>query len=229
MSMSTIGEARPEGAVRHAVTRHLGDLKVLTGGRPLKPSEQAPISWRLRNFLFHRSRALPALMLSRVLGRVFGILWVESSLRLRVLKADGRVIDYGLISRRVVTTTGVNFIVDAFQNLVEVELLKFHGIGTGAVAEAVGDTALGTELTTQYNPDNTRATGSTIEGAAANVYRTVGTNAVDAAVAITEHGILSQAAVPGGTLLDRSVFAAINLASGDSLQSTYDLTVSAGG
>ncbi len=137
--------------------------------------------------------------------------------------------DYGLASLRVVTTAGVNFIVDAFQNSVEVENLKFHGIGTGTNAEASGDTALQTELTTQYNPDNTRATGSTTEGGSANVYRTVGTNTVDASAAVTEHGIFSQAATGGGTLLDRSVFSVINLANGDSIQATYDLTFSAGG
>ena len=81
----------------------------------------------------------------------------------------------------------------------------------------------------QYTPDSTRATGTTTEGASANVYRTVGTNTVDASVAITEHGIFSQAATGGGTLLDRSLFSAVNLASGDSLQSTYDATFSAGG
>lgn len=142
--------------------------------------------------------------------------------------AEAEWVDYGLASLRVVTTAGVNFIVDAFQNTVEVENLKFHGLGTGAAAEAVGDTALQTELTTQYNPDNTRATGSTTEGASANIYRTVGTNTVDATAAVTEHGIFSQAATGGGTLLDRSVFSVVNLASGDSLQSTYDLTIAAG-
>lgn len=194
----------------------------------IRGSQKAPLSWRVRNWFAHRSRDLPALFVYRLLGRVLGLVWMESALSLQMLKADGRVIDYGVVSRRVVTTAGVNFIVDAFQNLVELELMKFHGIGTGAVAEAVGDTALGTELTTQYNPDNTRATGSQTENGA-NVYRTVGTNLVDAAVAITEHGILTQAATGGGVLLDRSVFAVINLANGDSLQSTYDLTVNSGG
>lgn len=137
-------------------------------------------------------------------------------------------IDYGIVSRKMVTDTGVAFIVDAFQNITEIENLKFHGIGTGAGAEAVGNTALSTELTTQYNPDNTRATGSTTE-ASAPVYRTVGTNAVDSAVSITEHGIFSQAATGGGTLLDKSLFTAVALASGDSLQSTYDLTLTSGG
>lgn len=151
-----------------------------------------------------------------------------SQLWLRIIRVDGSVIPLGLASVRVVTTAGVGFIVDAFQNIVEVENMKFHGIGTGVAAEASSDTALGTELTTQYNPDNTRATGSTTE-AAANIYRTVGTNTVDAVAAVTEHGVLSQAATGGGVLLDRSVFTVVNLASGDSLESTYDLTLTAGG
>lgn len=150
-------------------------------------------------------------------------------LSLAKILVDGTRIEYGLASARVVTTAGVNFLVDALQGTVEPEILRYHGIGTGGTAEAIGDTALVTELTTQYNPDSTRATGTLAEGASANIFRTVGTNTVDAAVAITEHGIFSQAATGGGTLLDRSLFSVINLANGDSLQSTYELTVSAGG
>lgn len=142
---------------------------------------------------------------------------------------DYRIESLGIVSRRVVTTAGVGFIVDAWQNILELELMKFHGIGTGGTAEATGDTALVTELTTQYNPDNTRATGSLTEGAGANVFRSVGTNTVDAAAAITEHGLFSQAAVAGGVLWDRSLFSVVNLANGDSLQSTYDATLTAGG
>lgn len=137
--------------------------------------------------------------------------------------------ELGIVSRRVVTTAGVGFLVDAWQNILELELMKFHGIGTGGTAEATGDTALVTELTTQYNPDSTRATGTLAEGAGANVFRSVGTNTVDAAAAITEHGLFSQAATGGGVLWDRSLFSVVNLASGDSLQSTYDATMTAGG
>lgn len=151
-----------------------------------------------------------------------------SQLFLRIIRADGSVIPLGLASVRVVTTAGVGFIVDAFQNSVELENMKFHGLGTGNTAEASSDTALVTELTTEYNPNSTRATGSTTE-AAANIYRTVGTNTVDASAAVVEHGIFSQAATGGGVLLDRSVFSVVNLASADSLESTYDLTLTAGG
>lgn len=129
------------------------------------------------------------------------------------------------LARNLIVNAGENFLVDAWQNLVELEIMRYHGIGTGTAAPAETDTALQSELTTQYNPDNTRATGSLGEGAAPNVFRTVGTNSVDAAVAITEWGLFSQAATGGGTMWSRVTFAAINLASGDSLQTTYDLTV----
>jgi hypothetical protein len=144
---------------------------------------------------------------------------ITSELRAKVVRADGTVEDYGVVSRRVITTVGVGFIVDAHQNLVELELLNFHGMGTGAVAEAVGDTALGAEV-------ETRATGTQSEPAA-NQYRTVGTITATAARVVTEHGLFSAATV--GVLFDRSVFAAINLAINDSIQFTYTVTYTAGG
>lgn len=141
----------------------------------------------------------------------------------------GLVDVHGVVSRKVITTAGVGFLVDAWQNLVEMEVQKYHGIGTGATAEATGDTALVTELTTQYNPDNTRATGTLAEGAA-NIFQTVATNTVDSSVTIAEHGIFSQAATGGGVLWDRSVLSPTSgLGNGDSLQSTYSMTATAGG
>lgn len=156
---------------------------------------------------------------------------LESSLSLVVIRGDGKIEDVGEVSRRVVTDAGVGFIVDAFQNLTELEVMKYHGIGSGTTAEAAAQTALVTEFTTQLNPDNTRATGTTIEGATANIYRTVATNTVDSSVTVNEHAIFNQAAVAGGTMLDRSMFSGspVGLTSGDSLQSTYDLTFSSGG
>lgn len=144
-------------------------------------------------------------------------------------KCDGRfaVEDYGMVGNKVVTTVGVGFIVDAFQNSVELENMKYHGLGTGSTAEAVGDSALVTELTTEYT-GNVRATGTTTE-ASATVYETVATNTLDGTpgAALREHGVFS--ASSSGVLLDRTVYSAITLSSGDGLQSTYDLTCSAGG
>lgn len=130
----------------------------------------------------------------------------------------------GAFGPNLIVNAGEAYLVDSWQNLVELETMKFHGCGTGATAAAEGDTALQTESTTVLNPDSTRATGSLTE-ASASVFRTVGTLTFDGAAAVTEWGLLSQAAIPGGTLWSRIVFSAINVANGDSIQFTYDLTV----
>jgi hypothetical protein len=164
------------------------------------------------------------------MARRLGLPHFYGSLYLRKLCADGRVLDLGLASMRVVTDNGAGFIVDAFQNLVEMENMKYHGIGTGSTAENATDSALVTELTTQYNPDNTRATGTLAE-ASQKVFQTVATNTPDSGLPISlrEHGILSQAATGGGVLLDRTVYSVITLdTAGDAIQSTYTFTINSG-
>lgn len=162
-------------------------------------------------------------------GEMDNALGVIGHLWLAKVSGDERT-DLGLVSCRVVTTSGVNYIVDAFQNLTELENMKYHAIGTGTAAEAIGNTALGTELTSQYSTANTRVTGTLGEQSGnANVFESTATITVSAAVAITEHGIFSTPGSGSGVLLDRSVFAAVNLASGESLQATYSLTFPAGG
>jgi len=146
-----------------------------------------------------------------------------------VIRAKGGVEHLGLISTKVVTNAAVAYIVDDWDGGANtIDLFNFHGVGTGGTAEAVGDTALVTESTTVLNPDSTRATGTKSQPSA-NIARSVGVVTFDGAAAITEHGIFTQAATGGGTLLDRSLFAAINVVSLDSIQFTYDLTFSAGG
>lgn len=198
--------------------------EIIKHGMPQKGLSREVNTWRAKNTpnLWRGARRV---MAARALNlpTFYGAVWLR-----KIDGQTGEITDFGLASLRVVTTAGVGYIVDAFQNLTEVENFKYHGIGTGTNAEASSDTALQTELTTQYNPDSTRATGTVGEGASANIYRTVGTITVDASAAITEHGVLSQAATGGGVLLDRSVFSAVNLAASDSLQVPYELTVPAG-
>jgi hypothetical protein len=238
------GSAQPSGALGLRVIRGDGSIEVVSAieppglrwpntlkladviehGLPQKGLPEAVNEWRRLNqrHLNRRMRKyLPAKGLR--LPMMYGALFLE------VCRGDGRREELGLASLGVVTTAGVGFIVDAFQNLTELENMRFHGFGTGAGAEAVGDTALATELTTQYAVDNTRPTGSQTENGA-NVFRTVGTLDPDANVGITEHGIFSQAATGGGVLLDRSLFAVVNLdgAGGDTLEATYDFTLTAG-
>jgi hypothetical protein len=156
---------------------------------------------------------------------VFGV----GRLYATLYRADGSMVHFGLLSTRLITDTGVAFLVDDWDNdAKDITNLHFHGCGTGTNAENQTDSALQTESTTALNPDNTRATGTESQPAA-NQLRTVGTLTFDGSAAVTEHGIFDQAATGGGTLWDRSQFSAINVANGDSIQFTYTLTVSAGG
>lgn len=211
-------------AISSYPAKELSLSEVAHYGLPRFGLDERVNAWRTANFknLVRGARRVIAARSLR-LSNFYG------SLYLTHIGSDGEIVEFGLASMRVVTTAGVNYIAaDIAGGASDSNLFKFHGLGTGTNAEASGDTALQTELTTQYNPDSTRATGSQANPSG-NVYRTVGTNTVDASAAVTEHGILTQAATGGGTLLDRSVFSVVNLASGDSLQSTYDLTLSAGG
>jgi hypothetical protein len=179
---------------------------------------------------------LPIGLAAELLDRVSSVVVLHSSLSAVHWRYDEQLglqvpDDYGEISHHVITDTGVAFLVDAWQGILEPEIMKYHGAGTGTGAEAAANTALGTESTTALNPDSTRATGSLTEGATGNIFRTVGTLTFDATAAITEHGLFSQAATGGGTMWDRSMFSGstINVASGDSIQFQYDMTASSGG
>ena len=238
--------------MRASATRSTGDLflEVMRSGfpelaRPADPTGReiyehafphrdlspAVNEWRASNV----RRIIPQwskLAVARLAQRYHGMPFMYGALWLTVYRGNGDVEDLGLASLRVVTTAGVNYLAADFAaGANDSNLFKFHAFGTGTNAEAVGDTALQTEETTQYNPDSTRPTGS--QASATNTYTTVGTYTPDSGVtrAITEHGILTQAATGGGTLWDRSVFSVVNLtvATNDSLQATYVATFPSGG
>lgn len=126
----------------------------------------------------------------------------------------------GVLGRRVVTDVGVGFIVDAFQNLVELEAMNAHAIGTGSTAEAAADTALETEV-------QTRLSGTQSEPAA-NQYRTSATFTLDATRTLREHGLFNSTTAAGSKLFDRTVFAAVTLDNGDQFTTQYTLTLPSG-
>jgi hypothetical protein len=194
------------------------------------PRARAPQT-RLGELIWRAYRYLPEQLGEELLDELASVAIFTSELRLQHVKKGNLkdlVIDYGVVSRRVISDAGAASVVNAFRNTFELEQFNFHALGTGVTAEAAAQTALVTELTTQYSTDNVRPTG-TQSAPAGNQYQSVATITVDANVSITEHGLMSQAAVPGGTLWDRSVFTALALNSGDSIIATYIATITSGG
>lgn len=195
------------------------------------PNDSLPeflADWKSDNLPnFMRGFRQVAIALEHNLPHFYGRLWVKH------IAASGEVTDYGLVSLRVVTNNGVTYIANCFAGTAtyEPESMKYHGIGTGTTAEAAADADLVTAITGADLVGGARATGTTTLGATSNVYRTVGVNTLTSGAAtksVTEHGIFSAASIGSGTLLDRTVFSAISLAANDSLQTTYDLTFTAG-
>lgn len=124
------------------------------------------------------------------------------------------------VKNKKVTTVFVNDIVD---NLVaEVSAFgdyKFHDSGTGVVAEAPGDTGLGTPC------GEARTTGTQEEGAETYEYKSIATHTYAGPFAITEHGLFNINAA--GILMDRTVFSVINVISGDKIEFTFTIQFSA--
>ena len=209
-----------------------GDL----GIRVYSPKgKKAPLKWRIMNALrpkFIAGWIVVKWLIPLVRFLKLPVMMAYGELEIRVWDGlNGEWINYGVVSRQVITDAGVTFLRDDWNNNAQdYTTFNFHGMGTGTNAESASDTALQTESTTALNPDSTRATG-TRSTPASNQWRSVGTLTVDANVANTEHGILSQAATGGGTLWDRSVYSAINLvgANPDSIQFTYTCTLTSGG
>jgi hypothetical protein len=194
-----------------------GDL-----GLRVKRAARAPLWWRIRNGMRPAFwLGWLAVVVARGLTRLTGIPTLTSDVRARLIRKDGTVIDYGVLGYRVVTTAFVNFMVDQLQaETSEWGDFKFHDSGEGSTAENVTDTDIET------TDGESRATGTQTEGSA-NQYRSVGTISYTSTKAITEHGLFSQ--VTGGVLLDRTVFAAINVEASDSISFTYSLTCNSGG
>lgn len=180
------------------------------------------LAWHLKNRLTWRyAWGYLCWLAARLLSRSTGIPTLTGQLSVRLFRATGEVVEYGIVSRRLVTTAFVNFVVDQLQ--VESALFgdfKYHDSGVGVTAEAIANTAIET------TDGEARATGTQTEGAA-NEYKSVGTIAYTTTKAITEHGLFND--LTAGTLMDRSVFAAINVVNGDSVAFTYTLSVAAGG
>ena len=121
-----------------------------------------------------------------------------------------------------------NLVVDAGESHIADQLSSTPGgaamgwmaIGTGAVAPAFGNTALGAEI--DRNALTSRTDSANVVTYVGNWAAGDGTNA-----AITEAGIFNAAST--GTMLARATFTAINKGASDTLAITWTLTVGTAG
>src|SRR3989304_3037193 len=180
------------------------------------------LAWKARNYLrWSFLKSWLGVFLVLPIARFFGLMTAYGKMTAGLIKGEGSRINYGLLSYRMITTAFVNFVTDQLQ--VETSVFgdfKYHDSGEGITDPAIGDTDIET------TDGESRATGSQTEGAA-NAYVSVGTISYTTTKAITEHGLFN--AATSVTLMDRPRFAAINVVSGDSIQFTYSLTLTAGG
>ena len=119
--------------------------------------------------------------------------------------------------KNVVVTVGKNYLAAWLMAASQAGFfMQYLALGTGVTAANSADTTLETELATRVAGTLTSST---------NVWQNQGTFGAGINTgAITEAGIFS--ASSGGTMLARQVFPVINKAAGDSLQVTWQITLS---
>lgn len=132
---------------------------------------------------------------------------------------NGKLLEERPLGHNLVVADGKEYIVDAWQNSVELETAKYHDTGIGVTGTAGSDS--GMETATGF----TRATGSLTEGDNAEEFKSVGTVSCTATKAVTEWGIFS--ASTGGVLIARNTFSALNVVNGDSIEFTWECQLSA--
>jgi hypothetical protein len=178
-----------------------------------------PLSWKIRN-LPSKVRGLQAEAL-HIAGGAIGLPVPIGRLYIQHKDANGQWTDYGCVSARQVTNSWCSGV--ASQLVTETSVFgdwKYHESGTATAAEAATDTTL-SATTAGTRTAGDQATATTLS------YRSICTVAYTGTAAITEHGLFN--ATAAGTLMDRSMFAAINVVNTDSVAFTYTITLTAGG
>lgn len=128
-------------------------------------------------------------------------------------KADGTVQNIDI--HNLVVNVGLNYIVSRMKDTAA-NVMSHMAIGSGTVAAAAADSALGGEL------GRVALTSTTVS---ANTITYVATFPAGTGTgAVTEAGILN--AATAGSLLCRTVFPVVNKQAGDSMTVTWTVTVS---
>ena len=203
--MRTIGITTPSGKLQARKIR----------------APRAPWRWYLSNWTrWGAIKGLIAVKLIAPFARLFGVATITGKLEAVLIRADGSMINYGVLGYRQVTTAFVEFVVDELiTETSEFGDFKFHDSGEGSTGENASDTDIET------TDGESRVAGTQVEDDGDD-YQSVGTITYTSTKAIVEHGLFS--IVTGGTMMDRTVFSVINVVNTDSIQFTYTINVPAG-
>ena len=136
-----------------------------------------------------------------------------------VLKDKNGVIKKEWKGANLITNAGFAALASRLNGAGSEAAFTFIGIGTGTTAANVSDTALESEITTGGG-SRAAATASRVTTDVTNdTAQLVLTFNFTASFSVTETGVLNAAS--SGTLLNRQVFTAVAVTSGDSLQITH--------
>jgi hypothetical protein len=124
-----------------------------------------------------------------------------------------------VLLKNLVVTVGLAYIASRMKDATST-VMSHMAVGTGAVAAAAANTALGTE-TGRVALTSTTIVTTNVTNDAIQYVATI--PAGTATGALTEAGILNAASA--GTLLSRTVFSAINKGALDSLTITWKITI----
>lgn len=142
------------------------------------------------------------------------------------LGPDGHVIKEYDLGSGLVTTAGVRLLsldTAVTAGAAALSVVKYHGVGTGSTAAAVGDTALQTPIgSTATLGVNTNASASP------NATFTSTATVTPGAAAVTEWILCNSATLAGATVWDHKIFGAITTGVSDSIIFSYVCTLTAG-
>jgi hypothetical protein len=142
----------------------------------------------------------------------------KGTLQLVLLDAQGNIKQQD--EHNLVVNTGLAYIASRMRDTTAA-VMTHMGIGSGTVAAAAGDTALGSQLSTRVGLDSTTIVTTTATNDSVQYVATFG--AGQSTGAVTEAGIFN--AATAGTMLCRTVFPVINKGALDTLVITWKVTV----
>lgn len=125
--------------------------------------------------------------------------------------------------KNLVVTAGKNWVASRMQGVSD-GVMTHMGIGTGTTAAAAGDTTLGTEAARVALTTSGGAVTTNVITFTATIPADTPNVTAPATAAITEAGVFN--ASSSGTMLCRTVFAAVNKGALDTMTISWDVTIS---